>query len=115
MYCTQCHRECRQLDDDDPDGQAERLSHCHSAVTLSGEDKWIVMAIRRLWAADSAIESDGTVDRDAFTPDYPFGNASYEMDNNPEMIADLEILKNFKTERQYQYDDLTTIWVLVRG
>jgi hypothetical protein len=112
LYCTQCHRECRQLDDPDPDGQAERLSHCHSAITLDGDDKWIVMAIRRMWAADGAIESDGTVDVSGFDPDYPFGNASFEDENG---IADLEILKCFKAERKYQDDDLHTIWVLIRG
>lgn len=112
MYCTQCHRECKQLEDDDPDGRAEVLSDCHTAPTLDGHDKWVVMAIRRMWAADSAIDVDG-IDTTRFNPDYPFGWASYDEGINGN--ADLELLKAFNEERKHRDDDLHTIWVLIRG
>lgn len=118
LYCTQCHRECDRLDDDDPDGQAEMLSHCHAAPTLSGNDKWIVMAIRRMWAADSAILNGrkghlGGVDRASFDPDYPFGVGSLDDPEVPNV--DLFLLTAFNEEREHHDDDLHTIWVLIRG
>ena len=116
MYCCQCHRECGEHETDTgPKGQP--LSDCHGAQTLMGRDQWIVMAIRRLWAADCAIMSDGTVDREQFNPDYPFGNASWSdgSDQQDPVQADLELLDAFNAERQYQDDDLHTMWVLIRG
>lgn len=114
LYCTFCHRECSQLNDDDPDGRAERLSDCHAAPTLVDDDKWIVMAIRRLWAADGAIKSDGSFVREDFDPDYPFGTGLLSNGESP-LNADFKILEAFRAERAVQADDLHTIWVLIRG
>lgn len=114
MYCTQCHRECEQLEDHDEDGRAERLSDCHAAPTLVDDDKWIVMAIRRMWAADSAIMSDGSVAPGLFDPDYPFGSGKLKNGNSP-LNADQKLLDAFRAERPSHDDDLSTIWVLIRG
>lgn len=67
------------------------------------------MAIRGLWAADSAIIADvKEVDYD-----YPFGVGSYDDPEIPNV--DLHLIQTFKEERQHHADDLTTIWVLIRG
>ena len=105
LYCTQCHRECRPAGD----GHYgfEEVSDCHRAKVLQGDDKWIVMSIRRLWAADSPIRNGAW---SSFDPDFPFGTGNV----NP-VQADLELLDAFKAERQYHDDDLKTIWALIRG
>lgn len=100
MYCTQCHRECEGAGDAQY-GFAE-VSKCHRAPVLDGEDKWIVMAIRRLWAADAAMITG------KFEPDYPFGTGI-------EQDADVKLLEAFVAERPHHDSDLDAIWALIRG
>lgn len=108
MYCTFCHRECKGAGD--AQFGFEEVSDCHRAKVLDGDDKWIVMAIRRMWAADGAIESGPGWRGDRFNPDYPFGTGQQDP-----VQADLELLDAFKAERQHHDNDLHTIWVLIRG